>query len=105
MANHFPDELDRQLDRFERRLPVRFVRIVRWMRRPSSTIVRIPVAVLLIGGGMLSFLPVFGLWMLPLGLVLIAQDVSILRPPLARLLAWIERRWPAKEQSAGADSR
>jgi hypothetical protein len=31
--------------------------------------------------------------MLPLGLILIAQDVPFLAAPLARLLAWVERRW------------
>jgi hypothetical protein len=31
--------------------------------------------------------------MLPLGLLLIAQDVPILQKPLANVLRWIEGRW------------
>ena len=36
-------------------------------------------SILLILGGIFSFLPVLGLWMLPLGLLLIAQDVPLLQ--------------------------
>ena len=38
----------------------------------------------LTGGGMLGFLPVLGVWMLPLGLALLAYDVPPMRRPLAR---------------------
>jgi hypothetical protein len=38
---------------------------------------RIPLAILLIFGGIFSFLPVLGLWMLPLGLVLFAQGPAV----------------------------
>ena len=34
-----------------------------------------------------------GLWMLPLGLMLIAQDVPFLQRPLANALGWAERKW------------
>mgnify|MGYP003694382559 CR=1 FL=1 len=49
-----------------RRGPARFVS---WLRKPSSRYARIPLAMLLIVGGIFSFLPVLGLWMLPLGLL------------------------------------
>jgi hypothetical protein len=55
--------------------------------------VRIPLAIALIVGGIFSFLPVLGLWMLPLGLILIAQDLPFLQRPMAQLLGWIERKW------------
>jgi hypothetical protein len=65
------------------------------VRKPSlsSRLVRVPVAMLLIAGGIFSFLPVLGLWMLPLGLILIAQDLTFLQKPMARMLGWIERKW------------
>ena len=47
----------------------------------------------LIIGGIFSFLPVLGLWMLPLGLILIAEDLPFLQGPMARMLGWIERKW------------
>jgi hypothetical protein len=48
---------------------------------------------LLVVGGFFSFLPVLGLWMLPLGLLLVAQDVPALQKPMSRMLGWIERKW------------
>ena len=57
----------------------------------------IPAAAFLIVGGVLGFLPILGFWMVPLGLLLIAIDWPVLRPPLARLLHWIDRKWPAAE--------
>jgi hypothetical protein len=90
------DELDRRLEAFASRLPNSMAHMVNWLRRPSSRWVRIPSAILLVCGGVVGFLPILGFWMIPLGLALIAIDVPVLRPPLARLLAWIERKWPAK---------
>ena len=52
------------------------------------------MALLLIAGGLLSFLPVLGLWMLPLGLLLLAEDVPPLRRASDRVLDRVERRWP-----------
>lgn len=86
-------ELDRHFEWIAGRLPEKGGRFVRWLREPSSRWVRIPLAVLLIVGGILSFLPILGIWMLPLGLLLIAQDLPFLQPPLARALGWIERKW------------
>lgn len=85
--------LDRQFDRIERKLPDRVSRIIRWLREPSSRWVRIPAGLLLIVGGIFSFLPVLGVWMLPLGLLLLAQDLPFLRRPMRRALLWMERRW------------
>jgi hypothetical protein len=95
-------ELDRHFARFESKLPARPARFVNWLRQPSSRLVRIPLAVLLILGGIFSILPVLGLWMLPLGLLLFAQDVPMLRPPLIRLLAWVERKCLERERAKNA---
>jgi hypothetical protein len=46
--------------------------------------------------GFVGFLPVLGFWMLPLGLILIAQDIPPLQPPLARLVAWGLDKWEAR---------
>ncbi|SIO23786.1 hypothetical protein SAMN05443247_03036 [Bradyrhizobium erythrophlei] len=76
-------ELDRHFAWFEGRLPPRPARLVGWLRKPSSRYAGIPLAILLIVGGVFSFLPVLGLWMLPLGLLLFAQDVPVLQQPMA----------------------
>jgi hypothetical protein len=62
------------------------------LRKPSPFAVRLVVALLLIVGGLFSFLPVLVLWMLPLGLLFIAQDVPLLQKPLVKALAWVEAR-------------
>jgi hypothetical protein len=43
-----------------------------------------------------GFLPVLGFWMAPLGLAVIAQDVPVMRPPLARLVARVNRKLSPK---------
>ncbi len=85
---------ERRLEGLMRRLPRRLRRTVRWLRRPSSRWLRIPAGILLIGGSLLSLLPFFGLWMLPLGLILLAEDIAPLRRARDRLLDRIERRRP-----------
>ena len=44
-------------------------------------------------GGVFSILPILGLWMLPLGVALIAFDVPFLQRPIGRLILWIGERW------------
>ena len=50
--------------------------IIQWVLADGSRLVRLPLGVLFILGGVLSILPIFGLWMLPLGLMLLAVDVA-----------------------------
>ena len=83
-----------RIEQLIRHLPDRVQRMVRWLRRPSSRWARIPSGVLLMIGGCLAILPVLGLWMLPLGMVLLAEDVQMLRRLTGRSLAWLERRRP-----------
>jgi hypothetical protein len=63
------------------------------LRGPMSTLrkdswfpIRFPLALILIAGGVFSFLPVLGIWMLPLGLLLLAVDLPILRGPISGLI-------------------
>ena len=53
------------------------------LRRDSWFPIRFPLALLLVVGGLLSFLPVLGIWMLPLGLLLLAVDLPVLRGPIS----------------------
>ena len=85
--------LNRHFHRMERKLPAWISRPIRWLRVPSSRWVRVPVGVFLIAGGLVSFLPLLGAWMLPLGLLLLAEDLPFLRRPMLRALLWVERRW------------
>jgi hypothetical protein len=98
------DLFDRTLDRLERR--ARLSRAIRWARDPAKRHHRIPLGILCVIGGLFWFLPVVGLWLLPVGLVLIAHDVPRLRQPVARFMIWIEarclavrQRWPSRPRS------
>jgi hypothetical protein len=102
VREHHQREFDRHFAWFEGKLPPRPAQFAGWLRKPSSRPVRIPVAALLVAGGALSFLPVLGLWMRPLGLVLFAQDVPGLQAPMARTLGWVERKWIARQRARTA---
>ncbi len=81
----------RQLDSSVRPFP-RVQRLVDWLIAPHLLLVRLPIAFLFILGGIFWFLPIVGLWMLPIGLLLLAVDLPVLRP---RVSAWmiLLRRW------------
>ena len=76
-------------------------RPLRLVRNPWLWLVRLPLAILLILGGFLAVLPFFGLWMIPLGLLLLAIDVPRLKGPVAaaiirlrrRVAVWRKRYW------------
>jgi len=85
---------DRRLDRLVAHLPKFIQPVVRWLRLPSARWVRLPAAALLIVGGIFSILPFLGIWMLPLGVVLMAEDVPFFRRLTDKGLDWVERRRP-----------
>ncbi len=72
--------LERQFHRIGRQVPAS-KGFLDWVRRPHLHIVRIPLSISLILGGVFSFLPVLGIWMLPLGLLVLAVDIP---PPAGR---------------------
>lgn len=92
------ERLDRKIDQLAEQLPTPAGGIVRWLAGPSSRTVRIPLALLLIGAGFVGFLPVIGFWMIPLGLLLLAQDVPFIQRPIVRFVVWAERKWRASRQ-------
>ena len=103
MAMTQPEGPDPTTDPNERRINRQFQWIERLapsMQRPLTVlrargwwIVRVPVALLLVLGGMLAFLPVLGIWMLPLGLLLLAVDIPVLRPIVAGFMIRARRSW------------
>ncbi len=66
--------------------------IARLRRAPA--IIAVPAGALLVAGGFFSFLPVLGLWMLPLGLWILGPHVPIAERASRRILRWTARRWP-----------
>jgi hypothetical protein len=82
--------LDRQFERISRQVPASRG-FLDWVRKPGLHLVRIPLAIVLILGGIFSFLPVLGIWMLPLGLLVLAVDIPPLRRPVADLIVRLQR--------------
>lgn len=67
-------------------------KFLNWLRNPKNAIVRIPVAILLILGGIFSFLPLLGIWMLPLGFILLANDIVWLQEPVTKWIIIAKRK-------------
>ena len=93
-ADEIERHRERRLELLIRRLPARLQDMVRWLRRPQARWLRLPAGLFFILGGLLAILPVFGLWMLPLGVVLLAEDIPPLRRWTGRKLEWIEQERP-----------
>jgi hypothetical protein len=93
MADDGRETLDAAYEGLERELPDRVCRAIRWLRNPKSRWIRIPVGLLLMVSSLLWFLPVLGIEFLPLGLLLIAEDVPFLRKPVGRAMLWLEQKW------------
>lgn len=83
--------LHRQFEALSRAMPAARP-VTRRLLHDHMRLVRIPVAILLIFGGLFSFLPVLGIWMLPLGLMLLAVDVPVIRPTVSAGFIRIRRR-------------
>jgi hypothetical protein len=75
------------------------------VRVPNHPILRILLGVLLVFGSIFSFLPVLGIWMLPLGLIVLSVDFAIIRRwrrrATIRLGYWMVRRWPNLARKVG----
>ena len=85
-------DFDEEMDRLQDHMPDWAGRKFDRLRPPRSVWVRVPAGIALTGGGVLGFLPVLGFWMLPIGLALLAYDVPPMRPPLAKVLRFANRK-------------
>jgi hypothetical protein len=83
-------DLDRAFDVLVRHVPGWLGRVIGWVRHPQSKWWRIPLGLVFIASSVVWFLPVVGIEFLPLGLLLIAQDIPFLRGPVGRATLWLE---------------
>jgi hypothetical protein len=91
--NHLAVAWDARIEALLARMPAWIGGAIAWLRKPSRRGVRMLAGALLVLGGLLSILPILGIWMLPLGLALLAEDFPGLKPRLERAARWLERRW------------
>jgi hypothetical protein len=94
--------LHRQFDAIARAAPVSR-RIIDPLLRGHLRWARLPIALALILGSFLAILPVFGVWMLPLGLMLLAVDVPQLQPFVSSVLIRTRRWIGAKRRRTSID--
>ena len=84
---------DARVDGLLAMLPTWLQSRMAWLRVPSRWWIRVPMALLFMLGGLLSILPLLGLWMLPLGVALLAEDVPGVKAPLEKAAQWLVRSW------------
>ncbi len=89
--NRKRDRIRARFDRQYRKIAPHVPGMAR-IRKPGWMIARIVLGVAFILGGFLAILPVFGLWMIPLGLLLLAIDVPALKGPVTSILIRGRRR-------------
>ena len=59
---------------------------------PQSKGLRVGLGILLVAGGLVGFLPVFGFWMIPLGLLVLSVDIPVVRRGRRRLAGLVASR-------------
>jgi hypothetical protein len=62
------------------------------MPLPRSRAARMATGIALVCGGLLGFLPILGFWMVPLGLLVLSQDLANVRRWRRRLSVWWAKR-------------
>src|SRR5512138_2518749 len=73
------------------RLPPRIAQAVHNLRNAQPAWLKLVAAALLMVGGLFWFLPMVGIWMLPLGLILVADQFPAIKRLLVKLLLRLER--------------
>lgn len=106
MSPRHQRRFDRQLASLTRRSAM-IGRLAAALQGGPGSLLRLPLGLMLILGGCLAILPVFGLWMIPVGLVLLAMDLPALRPFVSAILIRLRRQsavWHHKGRSVGRNS-
>jgi purine-cytosine permease-like protein len=75
------------------------------VRVPAHPWLRAGLGVLLVIGGIFSFLPLLGLWMLPLGLIILSIDFALVRrfrrKAAVKIGRWLVARFPRVARGVG----
>jgi hypothetical protein len=68
------------------------------IRLPKSRLARLGIGFALLFGGTLGFLPILGFWMLPLGFLILSNELAIVRRWRRQLSVW----WARKRRPASS---
>lgn len=88
------DIAEKRLQKLLTKLPENLAALIRQWRGMEARWKRIPVAFLFLIGSLFFWLPILGVWMLPLGLLLLAEDIPVLRSVIYRFVNWLADRRP-----------
>ncbi|MER0239668.1 hypothetical protein [Fulvimarina sp. MAC8] len=81
------------------KLPRQTMRIAgRQVGLPQNRWLRMSIGLLLVIGGIFGFLPILGVWMIPLGLVVLSIDLPMVRRWRRRSDVWVMRRYRAWQE-------
>ena len=89
-----------EMNRFQNHIPTWVGHNLNRLRGKRAIWVRVLTGVALIVAWCFLPLPVVGIWMLPVGLALLAHDIPIVRAPIARLLHFINRKVEKRKSCA-----
>lgn len=84
---------DPRLLRMLNAMPYPARRSYTWLIRPEAKWLRLPLSFVLIAGGTFGFLPVLGFWMLPIGVLLLGEDIPPVRRATLRVLGKAQHWW------------
>lgn len=86
--------LQQSLKELEKNSSPRVAEFIGWVQNPKAKNYRIPLGILLIIAGVFgAALPLLGVWMIPIGLVLLAFDIPFLKQPVGKLILWAVTKW------------
>lgn len=86
-------KLDAIVEKYADKIPRPLGRLIRWMRKPELRWLRLIAGILFICCGFVGFLPILGFWMVPLGLIILAQDSKWLQRPTLKAITWFETKF------------
>lgn len=71
---------------------------------PQSRVLRLGIGTALVLGGSVGFLPVLGFWMVPLGLLVLANDIPAVRRFNRRVGVGVKRWWTGTKRRPRSQS-
>lgn len=86
-------KLDAIVVKYADKIPRPLGRFLKWIRKPELRWLRLIAGILFIICGFFGFLPILGFWMVPLGLIILAQDSTWLQRPTLKAITWLERKF------------
>jgi len=90
-------EFHEEMDRLQNHIPSWVGHSLNRLRGKGALWVRVLTGVALLGAWCFLPLPIVGIWMLPVGLALLAHDIPMMRRPMARLLHFTNRKIEKQE--------